>query len=247
MNEKLHKLYIAAIFEAEKQELTLEGLAEVAENIEYPETQVLDILRLMDFSTRSVRYKGIKFASAPKPGIFTTIDDKAMQSRPTKWEDIFEEIDGNHKAPPKTPNPVYFKTAKKRDEFTINHSAQKVSYDIKEFRDRDVDFIPEGLENTMCDKTGPLISNIYQGKVNADEEVKRDKAKTIWVKFGRQMDDLMNELGEPLIVMKEETGRAIPEDAEPCQLHFVRCIKPRPKPLSKTDRPGLFVHSMTLQ
>ena len=161
MNEKLHKLYIAAIFEAEKQELTLEGLAEVAENIEYPETQVLDILRLMDFSTRSVRYKGIKFASAPKPGIFTTIDDKAMQSRPTKWEDIFEEIDGNHKAPPKTPNPVYFKTAKKRDEFTINHSAQKVSYDIKEFRDRDVDFIPEGLENTMCDKTGPLISNIY--------------------------------------------------------------------------------------
>lgn len=99
----------------------------------------------------------------------------------------------------------------------------------------------------MCDKTGELISKIYQGKIDADEEVKRDKAKTIWVKFGRQMDDLMNELGEPLIVMKEETGRAIPEDAEPCQLHFVRCIKPRPKPMSKTDRPGLFVHSMTLQ
>lgn len=99
----------------------------------------------------------------------------------------------------------------------------------------------------MCNKTGELISNIYQGKISADEEKKVDKAKTIWVKFGRQMDDLMNELGEPLIVMKEETGRQIPEDAEPCQLHFVRCIKPRPKPLSKTDRPGLFVHSMTLQ
>ena len=50
VNEKLHKLYIAAIFEAEKQELTEEGLADVAENIEYPETQVLEILRLMDFS-----------------------------------------------------------------------------------------------------------------------------------------------------------------------------------------------------
>ena len=93
VNEKLHKLYIAAIFEAEKQELTLEGLAEVANNIEYPETQVLDILRLMDFDVRSSRYKGIKFAAAPKPGIFTTIDDKALQSRPTKWEDIFQEID----------------------------------------------------------------------------------------------------------------------------------------------------------
>lgn len=57
----------------------------------------------------------------------------------------------------------------------------------------------------------------------------------------------MDELGEPLIVMKEETGRQIPADAEACALHFVRCIKPRPKPLSKEDRPGLFVHSMTLQ
>ena len=38
VNEKLHKLYIAAIFEAEKQDLTEEGLAEVAERIEYPKT-----------------------------------------------------------------------------------------------------------------------------------------------------------------------------------------------------------------
>jgi len=36
-------------------------------------------------------------------------------------------------------------------------------------------------------------------------------------------------------------------DALRCQLHFIRCIKPRPKPLSKEDKPGLFVHSMTLQ
>lgn len=61
------------------------------------------------------------------------------------------------------------------------------------------------------------------------------------------MDDLMLELGEPLIVMEDEKGRKIPANAEPCTLHFVRCIKPRPKPLSRTDRPGLFVHSMTLQ
>ena len=61
------------------------------------------------------------------------------------------------------------------------------------------------------------------------------------------MDDLMLELAEPLIIMDQEKGKAIPPGAEPCQLHFVRCIKPRPKPLSKTDKPGLFVHSMTLQ
>ena len=65
MNEKLHKLYIAAIFEAEKQDLTEEGLADVAARIEYPKTQVLEILRLMDFDKASVKYKGIKFAKEP--------------------------------------------------------------------------------------------------------------------------------------------------------------------------------------
>lgn len=87
----------------------------------------------------------------------------------------------------------------------------------------------------MKDKTAELISNIYQGKLDASEEVKADKEKTIWKKFGKQMDDLMLELAEPLIVMGPEAGRAIPANAEPCTLHFVRCIKPRPKPLSKTD------------
>ena len=61
------------------------------------------------------------------------------------------------------------------------------------------------------------------------------------------MDDLMDELGEPLIRMGPEQSRPIPAGARECQLHFIRCIKPRPKPLSKTDNPGMFVHSMTLQ
>jgi myosin heavy subunit len=47
--------------------------------------------------------------------------------------------------------------------------------------------------------------------------------------------------------MGEEKQKKIPENAEDCKLHFVRCIKPRPKPLNKEDQPGLFVHSMTLQ
>jgi len=79
------------------------------------------------------------------------------------------------------------------------------------------------------------------------EEVKGKKvAKTIWAKFNVQMEDLMNELAEPLLAIGVPEG-AKPTDVEPCELHFIRCIKPRPKPESKTDRPGLFVHSMTLQ
>lgn len=73
------------------------------------------------------------------------------------------------------------------------------------------------------------------------------KLKTIWGKFDLQMLDLMDELAEPKLLMGEEKQKKVPENAEDCKLHFVRCIKPRPKPLSKEDRPGMFVHSMTLQ
>jgi myosin heavy subunit len=73
------------------------------------------------------------------------------------------------------------------------------------------------------------------------------KLKTIWQKFDKQMDDLMDELAEPKLQMGEEKQKTIPEGCEDCKLHFVRCIKPRPKPLSKEDNPGMFVHSMTLQ
>ena len=61
------------------------------------------------------------------------------------------------------------------------------------------------------------------------------------------MEHLMLELAEPLVSMAEEKGRDVPANAEPTELHFIRCIKPRPKPESPDDRKGLFVHSMTLQ
>jgi len=71
--------------------------------------------------------------------------------------------------------------------------------------------------------------------------------KTIWAKFDLQMLNLMDELAEPLLRMGDEKQKKIPENAEDCKLHFIRCIKPRPKPKDKNDRPGMFVHSMTLQ
>jgi len=222
----------------------------VASRIEYPKTQVLEILRLMDFEKTSVKYKGIKFATPPGNGIFTLVDDKCKNLKAdVKWEEIEEEVDKAHKL---TKEVYKSMKPKCRYKFQITHSAQPVIYDIKEFRDRNIDNIPQGLEMSMVGKTDTLISNIYQGKVsNAGDEEEESKTantdKTIWKKFGRQMDDLMLELGEPLIVMESEKGRAIPSDAEGCQLHFIRCIKPRPKPLDKLDKPGLFVHSLTLQ
>ena len=140
-----------------------------------------------------------------------------------------------------------------QDSFEIKHSAQPVIYDVKEFVLRDKDSIPDGLENVMQQTTDPIVQLIYNAKVGDEpdeEEAKGPKkkgGKTIWKKFGVQMDDLMQELAEPLINMKGEEGRQIPANAESCALHFVRCIKPRPKPLTPEQKAiRLFVHSMTL-
>ena len=101
----------------------------------------------------------------------------------------------------------------------------------------------------MTENTDEIVQCIYQTIVTLDDagEAKGKKLKTIWQKFDKQMDDLMSELAEPKLQMGEEKQKKVPEDAEDCKLHFVRCIKPRPKPLNKEDNPGMFVHSMTLQ
>jgi len=78
VNEKLHKLYIAAIFEAECVELKEEGLGHMVDAIQYPDLKVLDILRAMDFKTGGSKYAGIKFDKPPPPGLFTTTDDQCV-------------------------------------------------------------------------------------------------------------------------------------------------------------------------
>lgn len=75
VNEKLHKLYIAAIFEAEKMELTEEGLTDKLDQIQYPDLKVLDVIRALDYKLNDGPYKNIKFDPPAGTGIFTTIDD----------------------------------------------------------------------------------------------------------------------------------------------------------------------------
>ena len=199
----------------------------------------------MDFDKMSIKYKGIKFTKEPSAGLFTIIDNTCKNvNAEKKWEEILFEIEEGHKKNKEVFNQP---SIKEKFKFKIYHSAQDVIYDLREFRDRNIDNIPLGLELSMTNNTHELIRNIYCGRLNSAEETKVDKASTIWKKFNRQMDDLMMELAEPLIVMGPEQGRKIPDDAQECQLHFIRCIKPRPKPLSRDDKPGLFVHSMTLQ
>lgn len=53
------------------------------------------------------------------------------------------------------------------------------------------------------------------------------------------MNDLMEELAEPLLKMQVETPinptKVSAINIEKTELHFIRCIKPRPKPEFKDD------------
>ena len=243
VNEKLHKLYIAAIFEAEKMELIDEGLESIVSRIQYPNLKVLEVIKMLDYKPNSKNYAGVNFAEPPGTGIFTHLDDVCQTGRPVKWEEIADAVETTHKK-----SNVFRRDKKVRFNFFVSHSAQEVKYDMKEFSERNMDFIPAGLENAMCTQTDVHIQRIYKQIVNDDEELKSQApSKTIWSKFTNHMTDLMEELAEPLLRMGEEKSRKVSKDQEETQLHFIRCIKPRPKPESENDRSGLFVHSMTLQ
>lgn len=93
---------------------------------------MLDILRLLDFKMGGAKYAGIAFAVKPTAGIFTLTDDfctQVLSGREVKYEDVAAQFEVNHGKTTK----IYVHDRKTRCGFLIHHSAQDVSYDMKEF------------------------------------------------------------------------------------------------------------------
>ena len=81
VNEKLHKLYISAIFDAEKNELRCEGLADKVNQLKYPDLTSLDVIKMLDEKLQSGAKAGGK---DNKIGIFNIVNDCSTQKpRPT--------------------------------------------------------------------------------------------------------------------------------------------------------------------
>ena len=123
VNEKLHKLYIAAIFEAECVELREEGLGFMVESIQYPDLKVLDILRLLDYKKGSAKYAGIKYTPDPPSGMFTMIDDKCtsyLQGKEVPYAEVLLLMEQSFA---KTQLIFKQENAREKHLFTIFHSA----------------------------------------------------------------------------------------------------------------------------
>lgn len=71
-NEKLHKLYISAVFDAEKAELSNEGLEECLDRLEYPKNTGIEVIRLLDYKSKLGEPSSLN-------GIFSMVNDASRQ------------------------------------------------------------------------------------------------------------------------------------------------------------------------
>lgn len=197
-NEKLHKLYISAVFDAEKLELSNEGLGYCLKNLKYPDNTGVEVIKLLDERQKIGDNES-------KNGICTVVDDCSKQKPRPTFEDLMGSMTRDHGKNPKFE--FDFMKDKNRDKFTIIHSAKEVKYDVKSFIIKNVDAISPSLEDIVAKKSDDQVGMIYLNYIpdmpseDSDESPtsKKTNLKTIWSKFSVQMRNLMYELAEPLL------------------------------------------------
>ena len=231
VNEKLHKLYISAIFDAEKFELKSEGLADKVASLKYPDLTSLDVIRLLDeMPPKGAPTKpapGQKAVEGPKIGLFNIVNDCSSTNPRPKPEDLLKRFTDMHKTT------SVFVQEKTKDKFKIHHSAKDVVYTVTTFIDRNVDEISTSLQSCVIQKGEKTISNIFAGIVvkNPSEESKKapvtdqksGNKKTIWAKFSDQMKDLMIELAEPLFELNKDAEESKEPKNAPVMVGGVPC------------------------
>lgn len=197
-NEKLHKLYISSVFDAEKLELSNEGLGYCLKNLKYPDNTGVEVIKLLD-ERQKIGH------SETSNGICTVVNDCSKQKPRPSYESLMGSIVKDHGDNPKFVHD--FMKDKNRDKFTIIHSAKEVKYDIKTFITKNVDSISPSLEDIVAKKSDDHVGMIYSNHIpdmpseDSDDSPRNKKAnlKTIWSKFSVQMKNLMYELAEPLL------------------------------------------------
>lgn len=155
-NEKLHKLYISAVFDAEKMELSNEGLHHCLDKLRYPENTGVEVIKLLDEKQKPGK-------NETKNGILTLVNDCSRSKPRPAFKSLMDSMLKIHKENKKLDTD--FKKNKKKDRFTIIHSAKDVEYDIKSFIDKNVDEISSSLEELIEKKTSDTISNIFKIRV----------------------------------------------------------------------------------
>ena len=157
VNEKLHNLYISSVFGAEKKEMEREGL-EI--DLVLPAMKVLDVLKLLD-----------NFGTQPL-GIFQLVADKSGGTN-LGGADIHKQTkqlyDGLMKSHEKQSASIFKRVGKNLStKFLISHSAKDVTYDSKNFIERNSDSMSESLNKLLLEKCDSTVKQIYSQKAGRE-------------------------------------------------------------------------------
>ena len=179
-NERLQKLYIKYIFEAEEIEFAIEGLKESFSVMNFENNQpLLDVL------------------DSHPLGIFQLIDESSSINHTD--DKLLQKILTTHK----TNSKRIWPTSRDKDKFTIKHTASEVNYHIVGFRIKNKDEVSSYINQAVCGSTNKIIVRIWKNLANekdsedtAIETKSGSKAtdKFLGAKFRMQIRELITEL-----------------------------------------------------
>jgi len=175
-NEKLQFLYMNVVFKREKEIFEKEGLSEFAKVITYASNE--KILQLMDKKNNP-------------PGIFNILKDKC-DVEGKDGNDLYNAIDKAHK---KSANYVpvrIHKPPRLGTFFRMEHSAKLVAYTCDEFIDKNFNFLPPDLQETVFGGK-PTFVLVMKGKIresDPDPEIDVQTNKYISTLFQADMANL---------------------------------------------------------
>lgn len=151
-NEKLHQLYIEYVFKAEQKELKDQKLDDLANRLILPEDNIHVI------KTIETVFNPIDEASDNNPNAQNKLDGAILK-------EIVEAMNKEIKINQKCKEAWQFNQNKK-EWFTIIHTADRVDYWIKDFKNKNQDFFSEELENVFINTKSKNVKSIYEDIVD---------------------------------------------------------------------------------
>ncbi|DAZ99842.1 TPA: hypothetical protein N0F65_008585, partial [Lagenidium giganteum] len=184
VNEKLQQLFISQTLQTEQEEYTREGIS--WQKINFFNNQIVCDL-IEDQKTH---------------GIFPLLDEQCAIARLSDLE-LIERYDSTHHK-----NPHYIKSRIRGPNFTIQHYAGKVEYDVTLFFEANVDTFFNDLHRGMSTSNIDFVRELFNDTRTEEDKLKRPPSTS--QQFRAQVASLLEKL-------------------DGCNPHYIRCIKPNEK------------------
>ncbi|XP_051558226.1 unconventional myosin-XV [Myxocyprinus asiaticus] len=200
------------------------------ETLQFFFTKIIFKLEQEEYIREQISWKELAFTDnqacidliAAKPhGILRILDDQS--SFPQATDHTFLQKCHYHHGN----SPLYSKPKMPLPEFTVNHYAGRVTYQVHKFLDKNYDQVRQEVLDLFMQSQNRMVSNLFikhaemlnqqKGAINRNSTVtRRYQPSTVAAKFQQSLQELLDKM-------------------ERCNPFFVRCIKP-----NSNKEPGIF-------